>query len=119
MQFPRDAERLRVYIGESDILQGRPRYELIVDAARRHGLGGATVFRGATGFGPDSLAQDEVSGISEDLPIVIEIIDSPGIISSFLPKIDEIMDEGLVTVEKVQVLIYRQSRALIEKGPVE
>lgn len=112
MSLDKEAERLRIYIGEADTLQGRPRYEWIVEAARRHGLGGATVFRGVMGFGADSLIQTtDALRISGDLPIVIEIVDTTRMISTFLPEIDQLMDEGLVTREKVHVVLYRQSRS--------
>ena len=112
MSLHKDAERLRIYIGEADVLNGRPRYESIVEAARRHGLGGATVSRGIMGFGADSLIQTtDALRLSGDLPIVIEIVDSAGMIASFLPELEKLIDEGLVTRDKVQVVLYRQSRS--------
>lgn len=118
MSLHKDAERLRIYIGEADVLRGRPRYESIVEAARRHGLGGATVSRGIMGFGADSLIETtDALRLSGDLPIVIEIVDSAGMIASFLPELDQLMDEGLVTRDKVQVVLYRQSRSKREQVP--
>ncbi|MFO1021737.1 MAG: DUF190 domain-containing protein [Planctomycetales bacterium] len=109
-RVPEEAELLRIFIGEVDKHQGRPLYEVIVEEARRRGLAGATVLRGAVGFGAHSLIHTaKVLRLSEDLPLVIEIVDKPERIEAFLPDLDQLMDEGLVTLEKVKVLIYRHS----------
>ena len=108
MKPPEDAELLRIFIGESDKHGGRPLYEAIVEAARSRGLAGATVLRGVLGFGAHSrIHSAKVLRISEDLPILIEIVDKPDRIVAFLPLLDEMMDEGLVTLEKVRVTVYR------------
>lgn len=108
MRLPSDAELLRIFIGESDKHEGRPLYELIVEAARRRGMAGATVLRGTLGFGAHSrIHTAKILRLSEDLPIVIEIVDRPDRIESFLPELDGLMKEGLITLEKVRVIAYR------------
>jgi uncharacterized protein len=107
MQIPRDAVLLRVFIGESDRYQGRPLHEAIVLKAREMHLAGATVLRGPMGFGKSSrLHSTKLLRLSEDLPIVVEIVESQEQIDKFLPVIDAMIGSGLVTVEKVQVLQY-------------
>lgn len=108
MNLPEQAKLLRVFIGESDVHHGRPLYELVVEGARKRGLAGATVLRGITGFGSHSrIHTAKILRLSEDLPIVIEIVDKPERIDEFLPYLDEIIREGLVTLEDVQVISYR------------
>lgn len=108
MELPKEAELLRIFIGESDKHHGRPLYEVIVGLARERGLAGATVLRGMMGFGAHSrLHTAKVLRLSEDLPIVLEIVDKPERIAAFLPELDGLIDEGLVTLEKVRVLAYR------------
>jgi len=108
MQPPEDAELLRIFIGATDRHHGRALYEIIIEEARRHHLAGATVLHGTAGFGAHSrIHTAKVLRISEDLPIVVEIVDKPDKIAAFLPYLDEIMVEGLVTLEKVRVLVYR------------
>ena len=110
MTLPEEAELLRIFVGESDKHHGRPLYEVIVEEARRKGLAGATVLRATLGFGAHSrIHSAKVLRLSEDLPMVIEIVDKPERIAAFLPDLDQIMDEGLVTLEKVRVIIYRHS----------
>jgi hypothetical protein len=107
MQIPRAAVLLRVFIGEDDRHDGRPLYEAITLKAREMHLGGATVLRGPMGFGHSSrLHTAKILRLSEDLPIVIEIVDSEDKINAFLPVLDQMMGSGLVTLEKVQVLRY-------------
>jgi uncharacterized protein len=107
MQLPKDATLLRVFIGESDRFEGRPLHEAVVLRAREMHLAGATVLRGPMGFGKSSrLHSAKILRLSEDLPIVIEIVDSPDKIEAFLPVLDAMIGSGLVTVEKVQVLQY-------------
>lgn len=108
MKLPEEAELLRVFIGESDRFDGRPLYQAIVEEARRTGLAGATVTRGLMGFGVTSrLHTVKVLRISEDLPIVVEIVDKPERIEAFLPVLDSMVNEGLITLEKIRVLAYR------------
>jgi uncharacterized protein len=107
MQIPKDAVLLRVFIGESDRQHGRPLYEAIVLKAREFHMAGATVLRGPMGYGKSSrLHSAKILRLSEDLPIVVEIVDSQDRIDEFLPVLDAMMGSGLVTVEKVQVLQY-------------
>ena len=107
MQIPKNAILLRIFIGESDRHGHRPLYESIVLKAREMHLGGATVLRGPMGFGHSSrLHTAKILRLSEDLPLVIEIVDSEEQINAFLPVLDEMMNSGLVTLEKVQVLQY-------------
>jgi hypothetical protein len=108
MKIPEQGALLRIFIGESDRWGGKPAYEQIVLKARELGLAGATVFRGAMGFGADSRIHTfKVLRLSEDLPILIEIVDSEEKINSFLPVIDEAVQEGLITIEPVRVVKYR------------
>ena len=108
MKIPNDGCLLWVFIGEGDKWHGRPLYEAIVLKARELHLAGATVLRGPMGFGAHSrLHTAKVLRLSEDLPMVIEIVDSREKIDELLPHIDEMVKEGLVTLEKVQVIKYR------------
>jgi uncharacterized protein len=107
MQIPRDAVLLRIFIGESERSDHKPLYEAIVLKARELQLGGATVLRGPMGFGRSShLHSAKILRLSEDLPMVVEIVDSQAKIDKFLPVLDKMMGSGLITVEKVQVLQY-------------
>jgi PII-like signaling protein len=107
MQIPKQALLLRIFIGEDDRHDGAPLYEAIVLKAREMHLAGATVTRGAMGFGASSrLHTTKILRLSEDLPLVIEIVDSEDKINTFLPVLDGIMSSGLITLEKVQVLQY-------------
>ena len=107
MQIPRDAVLLRIFIGENDRFEHAPLYEAIVLRAREMHLGGATVLRGPMGFGHSSrLHTTKILRLSEDLPFVIEIVDSEEKINQFLPVLDGMMGSGLVTIEKVKVLQY-------------
>jgi len=107
MQIPNQAVLLRIFIGEDDQAGGRPLYEAIVLEAREMHLAGATVLRGPMGFGHSSrLHTTKILRLSEDLPLVIEIVDSEERIEAFLPVLDRLMTSGLVTLEKVQVRQY-------------
>ncbi len=106
--LPEDGCLLRVFIGESDRFEGRPLHEWIVLKARQEGLAGATVLRGMMGFGPSSrIYTTKILRLSEDLPIVIEIVDTREKIESFLEIIDSVIGEGLVTLEKARIHLYR------------
>lgn len=110
MKLPTDAELLRIFVGESDKHNGRPLYEVLVEEARRRGLAGATVLRGTIGFGANSrIHTARLLRLSEDLPMVIEMVDTPEKIAAFLPDLDALIGEGLVTLEKVRVIIYRHN----------
>ena len=112
MQIPKQALLLRIFIGEDDKFKGSPLYEAIVTKAREMHLAGATVLRGPMGFGASSrLHTTKILRLSEDLPLVIEIVDSEDKIDGFLPVLDGMMSSGLVTIEKVQVLQYGKDKA--------
>jgi PII-like signaling protein len=107
MRLPRDATLLRIFFGEDDKFHGRPLYECIILKAREMHLAGATVLRGPMGFGHSSrLHTAKILRLSEDLPMIIEIVDQQEKIDAFLPVLDEMMGSGLITLEKVQVLQY-------------
>jgi len=107
MQIPHEAVLLRIFIGENDRWEHRPLYEAIVLKAREMHLGGATVLRGPMGFGHSSrLHTTKILRLSEDLPLVIEIVDSEEKINGFLTTLDPMMGSGLITMEKVRVLQY-------------
>jgi PII-like signaling protein len=111
VKFEGDGRLLRIFVGESDRWHGKPLYEAIVEVARREGLAGATVLRGIEGFGADSrLHTSRILRLSEDLPVVIEIVDRPERIEAVLPKLDQMVGEGMVTLETVRVIAYRSSR---------
>ena len=112
MTLPEDGFLLRIFIGEGDRWDGTSLAEAIVLKARELHLAGATVFRGAMGFGANSrLHTAKVLRLAEDLPIVIEIVDERGKIDELLPHLDAMVGEGLVTLEPVQVLKYRHKPA--------
>jgi PII-like signaling protein len=108
MQIPRDAVLLRIFFGEDDKFEHLPLYEAIVLKAREMHLGGATVLRGSVGFGQSSrLHTTKILRLSQDLPIIVEIVDAKEKIDAFLPVLETMMKaSGLVTLEKVQVLQY-------------
>jgi hypothetical protein len=107
MQVPKDAILLRIFVGESDEFGDRPLYEAIVMKARQMHLAGATVLRGPMGFGHSSLLHTaKILRLSEDLPLIIEIVDGEEKINEFLPALEEMIGSSLVTLEKVQVLQY-------------
>lgn len=111
MQIPKDAMLLRIFLGESDEFDGRPLYEILVLKARELHLAGATVLRGPMGFGHSSrLHTAKILRLSEDLPLVIEIVDGEDKIREFLPVLENMMQSGLVTLEKVQVLQYGEGK---------
>jgi hypothetical protein len=108
MKIEGEGKLLRVFIGESDRWHGKPLYQAIVERVREAGLAGATVLRGIEGFGADSrLHTARLLRLSEDLPVVIEIVDSVERIEAILPALDEMVGEGMVTVERVEVIAYR------------
>src|SRR5262245_60662373 len=112
MQIPHEAMLLRIFIGESDRWQHQPLYEAIVLKAREQHLAGATVLRGPMGFGKSSrLHTAKILRLSQDLPLVIEIVDSEDKINAFLPALDAMIGGGLVTLEKVKVVQYRSGQS--------
>jgi uncharacterized protein len=109
MKTEGEAQRLRIYVNESDRLDGRPLYEQLVREARDMGLAGATAIRGIEGFGVnDKIHTVKVLRLSEDLPIVIEIVEQPARIAAFLAKVDALLSEGMVTIEAVRTINYRR-----------
>jgi len=108
MNIPEDGYLLRVFVGESDKHGHLPLYEAIVQTARKGGLAGATVLRGLMGYGRHSVVHtSKILRLSEDLPMVVEIVDSLQKIEAFLPTLDTMVRDGLVTLEKVRVIQYR------------
>jgi PII-like signaling protein len=112
VSLPQDAQLLRVFIGEQDKFDGKPLYEALVLEARRLGLAGATVYRGVLGYGANSVVHtDKILRLSQSLPVVVEIVDTPEKIEAFLPLLDEMMQEGMSTLEKARVITYRHKKA--------
>lgn len=112
MILPQEGSLLRIFIGETDKRDGKPLYEWIVLKAREHGLAGATVLRGIMGYGAHSrLHTFKIERLSEDLPVVIEIVDTREKLEAFLALIDHEIPEGLATIEKAQIHFYRSGVA--------
>ena len=108
MKLEGSGKLLRIFIGESDRHGGQPLYTAIVERARREGLSGATVFKGIEGFGGHSVVHAaRVFDLSTDLPVLIEIVDSEERIAAFIPVLDEMVHEGLITLETVEVIRYK------------
>jgi len=108
MKLPEEGTLLRIFFGESDKYNRKPLYEAIVTKARELGLAGVTVSRGIMGFGADSrMHSAKILRLSGDMPVVIEIVDTEENISKLLPFLDETVEEGLITMEKVRVIKYR------------
>ena len=111
MKLEGEGKLLRIFIGESDRWQGQPLFEAIVRKVREAGGAGATVLRGIEGFGAHSrIHTARILRLSEDLPIVVEIVDTAEKIDALLPLLDAMIEDGLVTIETVQVLRYRSGR---------
>ena len=108
MKLEGEGKLLRIFIGESDKHGRKPLYQAIVEMLREEGMAGATVLRGIEGFGATShLHTARILRLSEDLPMVIEIVDTPERIQAILPVLDRMVGEGLVTLERVQIIAYR------------
>ncbi len=117
MKLEGEGTLLRIYIGELDKWHHTPLYEAIVLKARERGLAGATVVRGTMGFGAHShLHTSKILRLSEDLPVLIEIVDKEEKINAFLPVLDEMMRDGLVTLEKVRVIKYQGNPTKLATG---
>jgi PII-like signaling protein len=111
MKLPADGKLLRIFIGEADKWNGRPLYEEIVLLAKKNGMAGATAIKGFMGFGAKShMHTAKILRLSEDLPVIIEIVDSEEKINSFIPQLDDMVTEGLVTLEKANVVMYRAGK---------
>jgi uncharacterized protein len=112
MKVPENGQLLRIFIGESDKWEGIPLYEAIILKARELNIAGATMLRGMMGYGAASrIHTAKILRLSEDLPVVVEIVDSVEKIATLLPFIDEMVEEGLVTLEDIRVIQYRGPRA--------
>ena len=108
MKIPSDGKLLRVFIGESDKWQGKPLYQEIIELARKKGMAGATAIKGFMGFGCKShMHTTKLLRLSEDLPIVVEMVDSDEKITQFVGDLDKMVVEGLITIEKANVVMYR------------
>jgi PII-like signaling protein len=102
------AKLVRIFLGESDRWKGQPLYIAVVEAMRAAGLAGATVFKGIIGFGAHSIVHAaRIVDLSSDLPIVIELVDAEDKVEAFLPVLDSMVGEGLVTIETVRVIAYK------------
>lgn len=111
MKLEGEGKLLRIFVGESDRWEGRPLFEAIVRKVRETGGAGATVLRGIEGFGAHSrIHTARILRLSEDLPIVIEVVDTAERIDALLPLLDEMIEDGLVTIETVRILRYRPSK---------
>ena len=108
MKIPAEGKLLRIFIGEQDKWKDITLYEAIVILARKEGMAGATVIKGCMGFGCKShMHTAKILRLSEDLPMIIEIVDSEEKIAKFLPHLDEMVKEGLITLERINVIMYR------------
>ena len=109
MKLPEEGMLLRIFIGESDSFKGKPLYEQIVLKARELNLAGATVIHGTMGFGAGSrIHTSKIVRLSEDLPIIVELVDTEEKLNSLIPFLDETVEEGLITMERVKVVKYRR-----------
>jgi PII-like signaling protein len=110
-KFEGERVLMRIYVGESDKWLGKSLYEAIVEMLRKEGFSGATVLRGVGGFGGSSVYHtDKLLRMSQDLPIILEVIDTSERIEQILPRLDEMVDGGLITLEKVRVILYRAAK---------
>ena len=110
-KFEGERTLMRIHIGESDKWHGKPLHEALVEIFRREGFSGATVLRGVAGYGGSSVYHtDKILRLSQDLPIIVEVIETSEKIEKILPRMDEMVDGGLVTLEKVRVILYRAAK---------
>src|SRR5713226_3540272 len=110
-RFEGERTLMRIHIGESDRWEGQPLYQAIVEMLRREGMSGVTVLRGVGGFGSSSIYHtDKILRLSQDLPIVVEVVEYNERIENLLPKLDEMVEGGLITLEKVHVILYRPDK---------
>jgi uncharacterized protein len=110
-KFEGERTLMRIHIGESDKWRGKPLHEAIVALLRKEGFSGATVLRGVGGYGGSSVYHtDKLLRLSQDLPIVLEVIETQDRIEQILPNLDEMVDGGLITLEKVRVILYRPAK---------
>jgi len=110
-KFEGERTLMRIHIGESDKWHSRPLHEAIVELFRKEGFSGVTVLRGVGGYGGSSVYHtDKLLRLSQDLPIVLEVIEYQERIDQILPRLDEMVDGGLITLEKVRVILYRVAK---------
>lgn len=110
-KFEGERTLMRIHIGESDKWHGKPLHEAIVSLLRKEGFSGATVLRGVGGYGGSSIYHtDKLLRLSQDLPIVVEVIETQERIDQILPRMDEMVEGGLITLEKVRVILYRSAK---------
>jgi uncharacterized protein len=111
MKMEGEGKLLRIFVGESDRFEGKPLFEAIVESVRREGLAGATVLRGIEGYGASShLHTSRILRLSEDLPVVIEIVDTAENVERVLPTLDAMVGDGMMTIERVHIVTYRGSK---------
>jgi PII-like signaling protein len=110
-KFEGERTLMRIHIGESDRWLGRPLYEAIVEMLRKEKFSGVTVLRGVAGYGGSSIYHtDKILRLSQDLPIILEVVESTERIEQMLPRLDEMVEGGLITLEKVRVILYRAAK---------
>ena len=110
-EFEGERTLMRIFIGESDKWHGKPLHEAIVELLRKEGVSGATVLRGVGGFGSSSVYHtDKLLRMSQDLPIILEVVEAQERFDQLLPQLDEMVDGGLITLEKVRVILYRPAK---------
>jgi len=110
-KFAGERMLMRIHIGESDKWHGKPLHEAIVELLRKEGFSGATVLRGVGGYGGSSVYHtDKLLRLSQDLPIIVEVIESTERIDGILPRLDQMIEGGLITLEKVRVILYRAAK---------
>jgi PII-like signaling protein len=110
-KFEGERTLMRIHIGESDKWHGKPLHEALVEIFRREGFSGVTVLRGVAGYGGSSVYHtDKILRLSQDLPIIVEVIETAEKIEKILPRMDEMVDGGLITLEKVRVILYRVAK---------
>ena len=110
-KFEGERTLMRIHIGESDKWHGKPLHEAIVQLLRKEGFSGVTVLRGVAGYGSSSVYHtDKLLRLSQDLPIILEVIETEERIDHMLPRLDEMVDGGLITLEKVRVILYRPAK---------
>jgi uncharacterized protein len=110
-KFEGERTLMRIHIGESDKWHGKPLHEVIVTMLRKEGFSGATVLRGVAGYGGSSIYHtDKLLRLSQDLPLIIEVVEYADRIEKILPRLDEMIEGGLITLEKVRVILYRAAK---------
>lgn len=110
-KFEGERTLMRIHIGESDKWHGKPLHEAIVQLLRKEGFSGATVLRGVAGYGGSSVYHtDKILRLSQDLPIIVEVVEHSERIEAILSRLDEMVEGGLITLEKVRVILYRAAK---------